>query len=59
MLAPLLASYMNQTLNISKAAAGGMVMLAVVVTFTAVIFRLVDLENIFSGSTGAGGGDTA
>ena len=56
MLAPLLDQYMNLTLNISKAAAGGMVMLAVVVIATALIFRVVRVEEIFSGE---GGGEEA
>lgn len=52
MLAPLLDQYMNLTLNISKAAAGGMVMLGVVVVATTVIFRIVRVEEIFSGEAG-------
>ena len=55
MLAPLLDQFMNLTLNISKAAAGGMVMLAVVVAATAIIFRVVRVEEIFSGEAEAGG----
>lgn len=50
MLAPLLESFMNLTLNISKAAAGGMLMIVVVVVLTALIFSVVDLEELFSGS---------
>lgn len=55
MVAPLLEQFMSLTLNISKAAAGGMLMLAVVVIATAIIFRIVELEEIFSGSASAGG----
>jgi len=49
MLAPLLEQFMNLTLNISKAAAGGMIMLAVVVIATGLIFHIVRVEEIFSG----------
>ena len=56
MLAPLLESFMNLTVNISKAAAGGMIMLAVVVLVTVAIFRIVDLEELFSGRSEGGGG---
>ncbi|MFB6195030.1 MAG: ABC transporter permease [Haloplanus sp.] len=49
MLAPLLDQFMSLTLNISLAAAGGMIMLAVVVAATALIFRIVRVEEIFSG----------
>lgn len=60
MLAPLLDQFMNLTLNISKAAAGGMVMLTVVVAATAAIFRVVRVEEIFSGEADAGtGGEEA
>lgn len=59
MLAPLLDDYMNLTLNISKAAAGGMLMLAVVVVVTAFIFRVVNLEELFSGSAGSPEGGEA
>lgn len=54
MVAPLLDQFMSLTLNISKAAAGGMIMLAVVVIATAVIFRIVQVEEIFSGEAQAG-----
>lgn len=56
MLAPLLESFMNLTVDISKAAAGGMIMLAVVVSVTVMIFRVVDLEELFSGRSEGGGG---
>jgi spermidine/putrescine transport system permease protein len=52
MIAPLLESYMHYTLDISKAAAGGMLMLVVVIVVTAVIFWIVNLEELFSGSAG-------
>lgn len=59
MLAPLLESFTHLTLNISKAAAGGIIMVAVVVVLTALIFRVVNLEELFSGSVGgAEGGET-
>ncbi|MFB6102353.1 MAG: ABC transporter permease [Haloplanus sp.] len=54
MLAPLLDQFMSLTLNISKAAAGGMIMLAVVVVATALIFRIVRVEEIFSGQRQGG-----
>lgn len=54
MVAPLLEQFMSLTLNISKAAAGGMVMLAVVVLATGLIFRIVRVEEIFSGSATGG-----
>ncbi len=53
MLAPLLDQFMSLTLNISKAAAGGMLMLAVVVIATSIIFRIVRVEEIFSGEGSA------
>ena len=59
MLAPLLESYMNLTLNISKASAGGMIMLVVVVAATALIFHFVPLEELFSGEGSAEGGEEA
>lgn len=55
MLAPLLEQYLQLTLNISKASAGGMVMLVIVAVATAIIFRIVDLEDLFSGRASAGG----
>ncbi|MFB6268520.1 MAG: ABC transporter permease [Halobacterium sp.] len=54
MLAPLLDQFMSLTLNISRAAAGGMIMLAVVVAATALIFRIVRVEEIFSGQRQGG-----
>lgn len=56
MLAPMLDRFMQLTLNISKAAAGGIIMLVVVVAFTTMIFRVVDVEELFSGQTEGGGG---
>ncbi|MFC7166831.1 ABC transporter permease [Halospeciosus flavus] len=56
MLAPLLDQFMQLTLNVSKAAAGGIIMLVVVVVATTLIFRIVHLEELFSGQTEGGGG---
>jgi len=49
MLAPLLETYMNFSIDISKTAAGSVIMMTVVVGLTGILFRLVQLQDLFAG----------